>query len=345
MEVKWISFMDKWRWKKPILTFFALIFIIISSNYLLSQKIITLAVNGQTKKVLTRASTVSNLLDLERIPYTPHDEVKPSLSQKLLPGMKVEVNHATPVFVNINEEQQIVMPVAKDVGEVVLKLGINPHSDMRIYPQSNRPLIAGMLIDIKLLNRKLETVQSPVSYETKRQDDPTLPRGRTRLAVKGQPGVREQVIEVVYAGKDEIERNVKSDTIAKAPVTEVVKVGTKVPRIALAPPSAPPDPADPGIPVSRGERTMTMNATAYASGDGGGAGWRTATGTGVYKGIVAVDPRVIPLGTRLYIEGYGPAVAADTGGAIKGNRVDLGFSSVAEARNFGRRNVVVHILN
>jgi 3D (Asp-Asp-Asp) domain-containing protein len=62
------------------------------------------------------------------------------------------------------------------------------------------------------------------------------------------------------------------------------------------------------------------------------------------KGVVAVDPRFIPLGTRLYIENYGYAIAGDTGGAIKGNRIDLAFNSHHEAEAIGRRNVRVMIL-
>ena len=81
-----------------------------------------------------------------------------------------------------------------------------------------------------------------------------------------------------------------------------------------------------------------MEATAYS---GGGT---TASGMAAAVGRVAVDPRVIPLGTRLYIEGYGYAVAADTGGAIKGNRIDLFFETYDEAISFGRRKVTVYVL-
>ncbi len=84
-----------------------------------------------------------------------------------------------------------------------------------------------------------------------------------------------------------------------------------------------------------------MKATAYSAGHG--CGYITANGSKAQYGVVAVDPRVIPLGTKLYIEGYGEAVAADTGGAIKGDRIDLCYNSNAECIQFGRRDVVVHI--
>jgi len=89
-----------------------------------------------------------------------------------------------------------------------------------------------------------------------------------------------------------------------------------------------------------------MSASAYDTSQQtipGGSGI-TATGVPAEYGIVAVDPRVIPLGTYVFIEGYGVALAADTGGAIKGNRIDLCFDSRSEALAFGRRKVKVHIL-
>ncbi len=89
---------------------------------------------------------------------------------------------------------------------------------------------------------------------------------------------------------------------------------------------------------------ISMEASAYLPSDGNGAGI-TATGDIARRGIVAVDPDVIPLGTRLYIPGYGTAVAADTGGAIRGNKIDLCMESYGEAINFGRRPVDVYILN
>lgn len=88
-----------------------------------------------------------------------------------------------------------------------------------------------------------------------------------------------------------------------------------------------------------------MIATAYYSAGGGLNGdGIAATGLRVKKGIVAVDPRVIPLGTKLYIPGYGEALAADTGGWIKGNRIDLAFDTLEECFRFGRRRIRVYLV-
>ncbi|MDD5658484.1 MAG: 3D domain-containing protein [Actinomycetota bacterium] len=88
-----------------------------------------------------------------------------------------------------------------------------------------------------------------------------------------------------------------------------------------------------------------MVATAYFSGGGGINGNSiTAIGLRTKKGIVAVDPKIIPLGTKLYIPGYGEALAADTGGWIKGNRIDLVFDSLEECYRYGRRKIKVYLV-
>jgi 3D (Asp-Asp-Asp) domain-containing protein len=94
-----------------------------------------------------------------------------------------------------------------------------------------------------------------------------------------------------------------------------------------------------------GKRTLTMTATGYGPGENGAWGNRTALGTRVRFGVVAVDPRVIKLGTRLYVEGYGECIAEDTGSAIKGLKIDLAFNSDRVANQYGRRRIRVVILD
>ncbi len=94
-------------------------------------------------------------------------------------------------------------------------------------------------------------------------------------------------------------------------------------------------------------KVLTMSATAYDPSPatiGRGATGRTRTGRIAEYGVVAVDPRVIPLNTIVYVEGYGFALACDTGGAIKGNRIDLCYDSRSVANSYGRKRVRVHVL-
>jgi peptidoglycan DL-endopeptidase CwlO len=110
-------------------------------------------------------------------------------------------------------------------------------------------------------------------------------------------------------------------------------------EVAEAPPAAPvADPAPADAPVAApaaGERTLTVSATGYAL-----AG-TTATGIPVGWGVAAVDPSVIPLGSHFTIPGYGDAVAADVGGAVRGSSIDLWFPTAAQAHAWGRRTVTI----
>ena len=94
-------------------------------------------------------------------------------------------------------------------------------------------------------------------------------------------------------------------------------------------------------------KVFTMEATAYTDDVQSQGKWvgQTATGMKPQVGVVAVDPRIIPLGTKLYVEGYGRAIAGDTGGAIEGHRIDLFMASRGEALRFGRRQIRVRILD
>lgn len=94
------------------------------------------------------------------------------------------------------------------------------------------------------------------------------------------------------------------------------------------------------------QKVLSMTATAYAPGaaDNGKWGDQTYVGTTVKKGVVAVDPRVIPMGTKLWVEGYGYATADDQGSAIKGNRIDLAFNDYKTAQNYGIQDVKVYVL-
>jgi 3D (Asp-Asp-Asp) domain-containing protein len=126
----------------------------------------------------------------------------------------------------------------------------------------------------------------------------------------------------------------------------------------LAPTSAPiatqetaPQPEQVASPEATATKVLDVRATAYAPGPHDNAQWgnKTYLGTQVRPGVIAVDPRVIPLGSRVLIKypdgSTQYAVAEDTGGAIKGNRIDIAKWTVAEARKFGVKPVKVYVLN
>jgi len=181
----------------------------------------------------------------------------------------------------------------------------------------------------RLQNKKEEemrvvtkTLEAPITYKLTAD----VGRGRVARGTQGKAGYDKKTYRVSFKdGKPVSKELVREERVEPIPGT--ILIGPQ------------------GFKASRGSffrrSVMTMYATSYL-GSVGGSG-RTATGRKATYGVVAVDPRVIPLGSLLYVEGYGVALACDTGGAIKGNRIDLCFDSES-APGWGTRYVKVHIL-
>src|SRR5471030_676177 len=173
-----------------------------------------------------------------------------------------------------------------------------------------------------------EKIRSGVLYEFSRNLRP----GRLVRAHDGVDGVLKKTYRVTYVDHKPIEKELlKEETKEATPTLFLMGRG--------------------GMPSSRGsftrKRVLEMSATAYDPSpkcNGWGSHGRTRTGARATYGVVAVDPRVIPLGTVVFVEGYGLALACDTGSAIKGNRIDLCYDSGRVADDFGRQRVRVHIL-
>lgn len=182
---------------------------------------------------------------------------------------------------------------------------------------------------------RVETKEVPFAtrYEVSRE----VSAGKERVLHAGKKGVVKRTFEITLFGDKEVGRKQVKEELALKPEPQVIQRGVGRSRESDLPYAA------------RGfsrTRVLSMRASAYdtsAASNGGNAG-RTASGIRLRPGVVAVDPKVIPLGTTLYIEGYGMAIAGDTGGSIKGNRIDLCMGSRGEVNRFGRRTVTVHVL-
>lgn len=182
-------------------------------------------------------------------------------------------------------------------------------------------------------------VREPIPYPTQRRASSELRSGASKTLRAGIDGILAVTYRITTRDDKLIRRERLSEKIVRKPVEAIVADGTA------------PGTTSRGRLASRGgyysgRRVLRMTATGYdASPASNGGTSKTMTGFRVTHGLVAVDPRIIPIGAHLYIEGYGHAVAADVGGAIKGYRIDLGHDSRRGANNIGRRTVIVHILD
>lgn len=213
----------------------------------------------------------------------------------------------------------------------------------------------GMVIDVTTYTYKNVVEEEAIPYATERKANASLTKGKENVLQAGKDGTAEVTYYVTYANGEEISRRVVSSKEITPATTEIVEYGTKAATIERTDRIASDERSEDGSGVltfQSGDtvtysRVLTANATAYTAK----AGSKTASGKTVYVGGIAVDPKVIPLGTKMYIQTtngkfvYGTATAIDTGGAIKGNKIDLFFSTYNECVQFGRRNCTVYILN
>lgn len=231
-------------------------------------------------------------------------------------------------------KRQRILTEARTVQELftVHSILLNPYD--RIEPPPSTPIRNFMKVRITRVRVEVTTQQKSLPYQTEFRYSPALRRGESKVIQDGESGIAEQEVKVWFKEGRVSLREPGATQVVRSPVNRVVMVGTQDAVIA-----------------SRGamrvRRVMTMIATGYSPDprdNGAGPYGRTSTGLRAGYGVIAVDPRVIPYGTRLYVEGYGFGIAGDCGSAIKGNRVDLCYDSYERAQQVGRQKVKVYIL-
>ncbi|HBT20728.1 MAG TPA: hypothetical protein DEA47_05140 [Peptococcaceae bacterium] len=304
-----------------------LIFTMLFIIYTATAKGITLNINGETRYVTTHCRTVEKVLKKEGIKLGPQYIVEPSSDSIVHDGGKIVVKKLVPVAVIDGNKKKIIRVEVPSVLEVLVKEGIvlsqGDEIKANLHPKDgSMPYIKIIRQDMKVI-----TLTEEIPYKTKEIKDYHLTPGSRRIVQEGSKGLKETKVRITYKNGKEIGREKIKTEIIKNPVPRIVAVGDRS-----------------GVFVSRGERyiavkKMTMIVSAYTH-----TGNPTATGDMPTRGTIAVDPRVIPLGTKLYVEGYGYGTALDTGGGIKGARLDVFFESKKQALEWGRKKVQVIIL-
>lgn len=286
-------------------------------------------------EVRTRRSTVGQLLtDLDLV-VGDTDTIDVNPDEPLVDGMTVSVARGRPVFIRIDGTTRAVLSSARTVEEVLRQAGIDLGPEDFTRPAPGDAVPEDRCVSVVRVSYREETETreidcGPPDYVS----DPGLDAGIAVTRREGQNGLEEVTYRVRYEDNVAVSREVLARRVVKAPVRGLVAKGTNTE-------------------VSREGRTIRfvraieVVATAYCPCEvccGPGADGYTYTGLPAKKGVIAVDPRVIPLGTRVYVDGYGFAVAADIGSAIKGNRIDVCFDTHQEALRWGVKRTKVYLL-
>lgn len=257
-------------------------------------------------------------------------------------GDKVEASQSELKQVTIIDysDKQSVSTNSLNIRGLLSELGISLGEYDKISHPLNSILKNGMNIYIKRVEKKEISAVEAMPYEKIYVASDKKPNS---VIEKGENGEKQVVYEVTYTNGKETDRKVLSSVVTKKSVPCVLSCGEKQSFREIKKNKKVKSSQTSRAMSFAHRKVMNMRATAYAAEDFKHS--RTATGTRAVRGVVAVDPRVIPLGTKLYIEGYGYAVAADTGSAIKGNIIDLCMTTRKECKKWGRKKVKVYILN
>lgn len=325
-------------WPKTVFVVVLLLLSITVTIFSLRSKI-EIVIDGQKVEVTTLSKSLKEILDNNGITVAEKDKISVALDSKVKDGDIIYINRAINVSVMVDGNTLSINSAEETVEDLFKAENIDIDKEDKVSPSINEKLTAGMQIEITRVNKELINEVQPIAFETETRDNSELNQGTEVIVQDGAEGERKITIEVVYENGQEVSRRVVEETVSKEPVNKIVDIGT----LAVVRPSR----GDSGAEYAYSSM-LTCSSTAYTA-DRGDSGTTTAIGMTVNRdpngySTVAVDPRVIPLGTKLYIEGYGLAIAADTGGAIKGNMVDVYFNTYEEAVNWGRRQINVYIL-
>lgn len=302
---------------------------------------VTVILDGEEQQVKTQSKTVEELLEELEVTYSTHDHIQPELHTPLTAGMQVEWKKAVQVQLDLYGQQQSKWSTATTVEEMISEHKITLEDGDVLTPDPDVPVKKGMLIQIAHLEEEIIEEEQVVSYQTLRKNNDSMLQGEQKVITQGQDGKALHKIKITYKNGQELHREFVSTEVVQEKRDEVIAVGSKTT-------------------VSRGSYVFALKqvldnvtVTAYSAGEEHTGKTpdhpqyaMTRSGTRATDGqTIAVDPKVIPLGTWVYIDNIGLRRAEDTGGAVRGKKIDIYYEDNETARKFGtKRGYKVYVI-
>jgi len=307
-------------------------------------KTVRLIVDGTSQSVLTKSKTVGDFLEERGVTLYAKDKINYELDRPLPASRSVEIVRAFDLIITLDGEP-IQVRIAPDtkIGSLLAELKeeyggtyshdysisdiITPESQLAFYSISEKEFVEREIID----------------YDTEIILSDEYFVGTVAVLQEGETGVREYTYTATFRFIEEIGRVLTKVEVTKEPVKRIERHGINfLTDEDLMANMIPPREYLQKLPMTATAYSLDYNSTGKLPGDPGYG--ITKSGMQAAYGIVAVDPTIIPLGSKLFIEGYGIAIAGDIGSAIKGYRVDLFYEDVNDALRFGRQQLNVYVL-
>lgn len=329
---------------------------------------------SESVQVMTTAETVGEFLRKEQVDLGDLDELSHDLDAEIEENMTISLEQAFAWTLVDGTKEQEAWSTSITVADFLKQHNIKLNKDDRIEPSLDTTLSEGASVKIVRVEKVTDVLEEPKDFAVETRKDEDLASGTEEVVQKGEEGLIEKTYEVVMENGKEKSRKLKSEKVVKESVNEVVAVGTKVlvadvsrgtpaKQTSTQPSQTSTQPSQTSAAkkseastseasastteAPSGGKEMIVSSTAYTASCNGCSGI-TATGINLKANpglkVIAVDPSVIPLGSKVYVEGYGYAIAGDTGGAIKGNKIDVFIPTQEEAYRWGNRQVKIKIL-
>jgi len=307
---------------------------------------VTISDESNTYYLSTYDSSVEKAIKRAGIILDEADVVMPARDAKIDQNTLVTIDRAKPVTIIEGDRKTHVLTAEKNVGNILSSAGILLDKDDQSYPKRTANIANDRTIEVIHLEVIYETTEEIIPFSTVYKMTESLSPGATNLITEGKDGVISCTFKVVYENGVETSRQLNSETLVVEPEYEIIEEGMDKWLVTSR-----------GMPFRYSE-VIVMRATAYdlsyescGKYPGDKAYGITYSGTKARPGVVAVDPRVVKLGSNVYVEStdrtrdYGFATAEDTGSAIKGNRIDLFIENRSDALKYGVHTVNVYVLD
>ncbi len=289
--------------------------------------------------VETRTVTVDGFLRERGITRQPDDSLSTGPDAPIVDGSTIVYRPAVHVDLIVDGVSRPIRSAAATVADALAAEHLSVAAHDTVTPSLRSAVEPDSSIRISRSTSWLERIRTAILPPVQRKFDIGMLPGTERVVDPGRAGSTESTVEVLQPNPAVApKRSILAARILRFPRARVIAQGVGD-YSALA------GLARRGVAgtMRLADAALKMIATAYTASCSGCSGF-TASGRPAGHGVVAVDPRYIPLGSHLYIPGYGHALAGDTGGSIRGNRIDLGFDTHRDAMSFGRRPIVVYVL-
>lgn len=287
---------------------------------LLRARPFTVVEDGVSLSALAAGATIEQAMAAAGFSLDADDELAPGRQTPYRPGMTVLLSRATSLTVQADGETKQLRVSASTVGQALARAGMALGGRDYSIPGADEPLQPDMTVKVVRVREDVQMKEEEIPFETELQVDAELPLGENVVLREGQNGLIRRRIVLTYENGRLINRQVAEEERLREPVSQQLRTGSKVVWRTVETEQGP----------MRYFARLRVYATSYSASRAGTpitAPWYgyTRSGQKMRRGIVAVDRKLFPLGTNLYVPGYGVGLAGDTGGGIKNFHIDLGY--------------------